>query len=95
MGGWSEIGETTPKTFAESLLNIEEIYTALAQVEACLNSRHLAPLSSDPSDEGAITLAHFLIGSLVLCLHYTPDKTPDNVKELRWWQLTEKLSIES
>ncbi|XP_037906189.1 uncharacterized protein LOC119648495 [Hermetia illucens] len=79
------------KTFEESLLHIEEMYTALAQVETCLNSRHLAPLSSDASGEDALTLAHFLSGSFMFAL---PDKTPENVKELRRWQLTQKVSTE-
>ena len=44
-------------------LNFEELTTVLAQIESCLNSRPLTPLSV-PDDDGigALTPGHFLIG---------------------------------
>ncbi|XP_058828022.1 uncharacterized protein LOC131687940 [Topomyia yanbarensis] len=53
-----------------SLLNFEEMVTVLAQIEACMNSRPLAPLAEDTSDLSALTPAHFLIGC---SLHSIPD----------------------
>ncbi|GBM22156.1 hypothetical protein AVEN_190815-1 [Araneus ventricosus] len=45
-----------------AVLNFEELSTLLCQVEACLNSRSLVPLSSDPRDVRILTPGHFLIG---------------------------------
>lgn len=46
---------TTPLTF-------EELYTLLARIEACLNSRPLCPMSNDGTDLTVLTPGHFLIG---------------------------------
>ncbi|XP_058814538.1 uncharacterized protein LOC131678408 [Topomyia yanbarensis] len=53
-----------------SLLNFEEMVSVLAQIEACMNSRPLAPLAEDTSDLSALTPAHFFIGC---SLHSIPD----------------------
>lgn len=41
----------------------EDMFTLFAQVEGCLNSRPLTPMSEDPDDLEPLTPAHFLVGS--------------------------------
>ncbi|XP_039968623.1 uncharacterized protein LOC120780404 [Bactrocera tryoni] len=50
------------RALGNALLTTEELSTLLAEVEAILNSRPLTPLSQDPNDGEALTLAHLLIG---------------------------------
>lgn len=45
-----------------------KFFTILVQVEACLNSRPLSPLSSSPEDLNPLTPGHFLIGSSLLSI---------------------------
>ena len=49
-------------------LTHEEFSTLTAQIEACLNSRPLSPLSTHPKDLGALTPGHFLIGNALTTL---------------------------
>ena len=49
-------------------LTFEELYTLLTQVESCLNSHPLTPLSSDPRDLNPLTPGHFLIGDALTAL---------------------------
>jgi len=46
----------------DSRLKLEELNTLLCQIEACVNSRPITPLNSDPSEPEALTPGHFLVG---------------------------------
>ena len=56
------------RVVGDQRLTLEELYTILTQVEACLNSRPLHPLSSDPMDLTPLTPGHFLIGAELMVL---------------------------
>lgn len=64
-------------------LTFEEYYTLLTQVEACVNSRPLHPLSDDPNDLAALTPAHFSVGEPLVTLTES-----DNVNETQTWRLS-------
>ncbi|XP_062556620.1 uncharacterized protein LOC134221446 [Armigeres subalbatus] len=73
--------ETSPST--------EDLSTLLVQVEGCLNSRPLTPMSDDPNDLEPLTPAHFLIGT---SLHALPEQNLEAVpmNRLDRWQLMQK-----
>ncbi|XP_063900182.1 uncharacterized protein LOC135119722 [Zophobas morio] len=68
-----------------ALLTYEELYTLLTQIEACINSQSLTPLSSDPSDLTALTPGHFLIGGK-LTTSVEDDVTMVKENRLSRWQ---------
>ncbi|XP_062542557.1 uncharacterized protein LOC134210529 [Armigeres subalbatus] len=63
--------------------------TVLAQVEACLNSRPITPLSSDPNDLQALTPGHFLIGRALNDLP-NPNYTVIPENRLRLWERVQR-----
>ncbi|XP_055527801.1 uncharacterized protein LOC129720363 [Wyeomyia smithii] len=70
-GGLWEAAVKVAKTHLRSQLGYttlyyEDLVTILTQIEGCMNSRPLAPLSEDPNDMEVITPSHFLIGSSLL-----------------------------
>lgn len=63
MGGSSKKHEDPPQAHSGWRETYEELTTILAQVEACLNSQPLVPLSSaDKDGVEVLTPGHFLIG---------------------------------
>lgn len=78
------------RMMGEARLTLSELSTLLCQIEACLNSRPITPLSSDPSDAEALTPAHFLIGRS-MTLPPEPDLYSDNPSHLRRWKYVQLL----
>jgi transposase InsO family protein len=77
------------RAMTSSHFNFEELATLLTQVEACLNSRPLSALSSDPGDHQALTPGHFLVGGPLLS---TPDTDVSEVplNRLKRWSMVQK-----
>lgn len=74
----------------DARLTLEELGTLLCQIEACLNSRPLTPLSFHPLDLEPITPAHFLIGGPLLLVPET-DLSNENISTLRKWRYVQAL----
>lgn len=80
------------KACKTTILNFEELTTLLCQIEACLNSRPLIPLSSDPSDVRALTPGHFLIG--VPLLEIPERDNSQNLSLSSRWVLIQRMKQE-
>ncbi|XP_022168638.1 uncharacterized protein LOC111032570 [Myzus persicae] len=78
------------RVLKDAQLTITELQTLLCQIEACLNSRPLTPMSSDPSDLQALTPAHFLVGGPIT-MHLEPDLANEEQNSLRWWHYVQGL----
>ncbi|KOX67398.1 hypothetical protein WN51_11267 [Melipona quadrifasciata] len=74
----------------ETRLTFDELYTVLTQVEPCMNSRPLHPLSSDPADLNPLTPVHFLIGRPLIALPH-PDVTDVKTNRLSRSQLLQAM----
>ncbi|KAL4123429.1 hypothetical protein QTP88_015607 [Uroleucon formosanum] len=66
-------------------LTYEELYTVLTRAEACLNSRPLTPISTDPNDLSVLTPGHFLIGDSLLAIP-EPDIAHVSINRLTRWR---------
>ncbi|XP_055543032.1 uncharacterized protein LOC129728608 [Wyeomyia smithii] len=71
-------------------LAYDDMTTLLCQIESCLNSRPIVPLSDDPTNFEPLTPGHFLTGS---CLKSVPDSDLSKISSnrLRQWHLVQKL----
>lgn len=78
------------KVTMDLALTYEEMLTTVAQVEACLNSRPLTPLSNDPNDLAPLTPGHFIIGGP---LEAIPEPNLQNIpcNRLSRWQRMQRV----
>lgn len=78
------------RVIGDTLLTYEELSTLLSQIESCVNSRPLCPMSSDSNDFTSLTPGHFLVGQPLLSF---PDENHMETK-INWltrWQLVQKM----
>ncbi|XP_055524492.1 uncharacterized protein LOC129718097 [Wyeomyia smithii] len=73
------------RTIGMKVLTPDELQTILVQIESCLNSRPLTPLSNDPGDFEVLTPGHFLVQRPLTAL---PEPALNEVPENRLsrWQ---------
>ncbi|XP_036345797.1 uncharacterized protein LOC118755046 [Rhagoletis pomonella] len=71
-------------------LSFEELTTLLSQIEGCLNSRPLCPLSFDPRDVSGLTPGHFLICEPISCVQ-EETLLEVNINRICRWKAIEKI----
>lgn len=93
-GLWEAAIRSAQKHFIRVLGNntlaADDMETLLTQIECCLNSRPIIPLSDDPSDCELLTPGHFLVGSALKAVPDT-DVTEIPLNRLRQYQQIQKL----
>jgi hypothetical protein len=94
-GGLWEAGVKSVKfhlkrVIGNTVLSFEEFSTVLCRIEACLNSRPLCAMSSDPADFDVLTPGHFLIGEPLNAIP-EGDLTDLRQNRLSRWQLTQQM----
>jgi hypothetical protein len=74
------------RTLGSQVVTYEELYTLLAEIEGCLNSKSLCTLSDDPFTQTYLSPQHFLIGEPITQLpsHDYVNVKPHSIS--RWQQ---------
>lgn len=94
-GGLWEAGVKSVKHHLRRVLGshtptFEELNTLLCKIEACLNSRPIAPLTDELESFDALTPGHFLIGAPLKAIP-APSLLDLNDNRLSRWQLMQKM----
>uniref|UniRef100_A0A1B0DGC1 Uncharacterized protein n=1 Tax=Phlebotomus papatasi TaxID=29031 RepID=A0A1B0DGC1_PHLPP len=92
------IWETAVKSFKSHLkrvagnvvFTLESLETIIVEIEACLNSRPLCPMSNDPQDFTALTPGHFIVGTALNTLP-SQDLTHIQQNRLSKWRVNEQI----
>jgi hypothetical protein len=79
------------RVIGNTCISFEEMSTILTQIEACLNSRLLCQIPSDPNDPQALTPGHSLLGGSLTSL---PDADYSDVpmNKLSRWQFMQQCT---
>ncbi|XP_035906396.1 uncharacterized protein LOC118509627 isoform X2 [Anopheles stephensi] len=77
------------RTMGSSSFTFEDMTTILAEIEGCLNSRPITPMSEDPSDLTALTPGHFLTGENLQLLP-SINLTQIPINRLTHWQIIQQ-----
>lgn len=78
------------RVIGDQHLTFEELYTVITQVESCLNSRPITPLSESPDDLEILTPGHFLIGTSLRSLPQE-DLNDQKISRLQRYHLLTQL----
>lgn len=78
------------RVIGETTLTFEELTTVLSKIEACLNSRPLCAMSSEPDNFDVLTPGHFLVGEPLITIPQR-DLGACKISALTRWQLTHQL----
>ncbi|XP_071581108.1 uncharacterized protein [Temnothorax nylanderi] len=78
------------RVLGDATLTYEEMATLLTQIEACLNSRPLSPLTDDPEDCAALTPGHLLVGTALTSVP-EPSLLDVPAARLSRWQLLQQM----
>ncbi|UYV76861.1 hypothetical protein LAZ67_14002242 [Cordylochernes scorpioides] len=90
-GGTTNISKVL-RCLKSQILTFEELSTLTTQIEACLNSRPICPLSSDSDDFNPLTPGHLLIGRpLTAPPESNDDYDDDPINYLDRWSLNQKI----
>lgn len=94
-GGLWEAGVKSMKTHLHRVLKNHKLIkqdfnTLIIQIEACLNSRPLCPVTDDPDDFEVLTPGHFIIGRAPHTLPY-PDLRQIEINRLTRYHLHQRL----
>ncbi|XP_063989968.1 uncharacterized protein LOC135169161 [Diachasmimorpha longicaudata] len=79
------------RVLGKTLVTFEELNTTLIQIEACLNSRPISPMSDDPEDLQALTPGHFLIGEPLQVIPESSYVDRNPIKIGRWNLVTQLI----
>jgi hypothetical protein len=79
------------RVISNACISFEEMCTILTQIKACLNSRPLCQILSDPKDLQALTPGHFLIWCPLMAMT-DDDYTGVPMNKLSRWQFVQRCT---